>query len=169
MDRRFALALISSALSSLAFMPSQALAQQKSLKDQLVGSWTFVSGGANLPDGSSVWGSNPKGLLIFGGDGSYSSQILRTDRPKFAANSRIKGTPEENRAAVHGSIATFGTYSVNEGDKSFTVRLEGSSYPNQEGTQQTRPVTIQGDELRITNPSPTVGGPPSELFYRRAK
>src|SRR5207244_7465696 len=32
------------------------------------------------------------------------------DVPKFASNSRIAGTPEENKAAVHGGIATFGKY-----------------------------------------------------------
>jgi hypothetical protein len=169
MNLRSAVVLVSSVLliSATGLSPSQA--QQKPLKDQLVGSWSFVSGGAKLPDGSSVWGSNPKGLLVFTENGSYSSQILRSDRPKFSANSRTKGTDQENRAAVHGSIASFGTYTVNEADKSFTVRFEGSSYPNQEGTQQIRPVTIQGDELRITNPSPTVGGPPSQLIYKRVK
>jgi hypothetical protein len=145
------------------------VAQQKSHKEQLVGSWTFVSGGARIADGSSVWGTNPNGLLIFMDNGAYSSQILQTNRPKFAANSRTKGTPEENRAAVHGYIGSFGSYSVNEAEKTFTVKFEGSSYPNLEGTQQTRPFVIEGEELRITNPSPTIGGPPSQLVYKRRK
>jgi len=147
-----------------------ASAQQKSPKDQLVGAWTFVSGGAKLPDGSSAWGNSPKGLLIFMADGHYTSQLVRSDRPKFAANSRIKGTAEENRAAVHGYIGSFGTYTVDSAGKSFTVKFLASSYPNLEGTEQTRPFTIAGDELRITNPAPSVGGgAPSQLVYRRAK
>jgi hypothetical protein len=31
-------------------------AQQKTLKEQLVGTWTFVSSSSKNPDGSSVWG-----------------------------------------------------------------------------------------------------------------
>jgi hypothetical protein len=30
---------------------------------------------------------------------------MRSDRPKFASNSRVKGTPEEKQAAVHGAIS----------------------------------------------------------------
>ena len=144
-------------------------ANAQSLKQQLVGAWTFVSSTTKLPDGSPVWGSNPKGLLIFSENGSYSSTIVRSDIPKFAARDRSKGTTDENKTVVQGSIASFGTYMIDEAKKTFTVRFEGSTYPNNSGTEQTRPFTISGDELRITNPSPSVGGTPSQLVYKRAK
>ncbi|MGA7528663.1 MAG: lipocalin-like domain-containing protein, partial [Pseudolabrys sp.] len=111
----------------------------------------------------------PKGIVIFTENGRYSSHVMRSDRPKFAANSRVQGTPDENKAAVHGGVASFGTYTVNPANQTFTVRYEGSSYPNLEGTEQTRAFTISGDELRVTNPAPSVGGPPSNIVYRRAK
>ena len=144
-------------------------AQAQTLKQQLVGTWTFVSSTTKLPDGSPLWGSNPRGLLIFMENGRYSSQIMRSDRAKFASSNRATGTPEENKATVLGTISSFGTYTVDEAKKTFTVRFEGSTYPNMEGTEQTRPVTITGDELRITNPSPSVGGSSSQLVYKRAK
>jgi lipocalin-like protein len=144
-------------------------AQQKTLKEQLVGTWTFVSSSSKNPDGSSVWGANPKGLLIFTDNGRYSSHILRSDVPHFAAKSRVQGTPDENKAAVHGSIASFGTYTVNEANKSFAVRFEGSSYPNNTGVEQTRPFTLTGDDLKIINPANTASGAQSELVYKRAK
>ncbi len=144
-------------------------AQAQSLKQQLVGTWTFVSSTTKMPDGSSAWGSNPRGLLIFTDNGRYSSQIMRSGRTKFAANNRAQGTPEENKTTVQGTIASFGTYAVNEANKTFTVRFEGSTYPNMEGTEQTRPFTITGDELKITNPSASIGGTSSELVYKRAK
>jgi hypothetical protein len=169
MHRRFILSLSAITALGLALLPGNAVAQQKSLKDQLVGTWTFVSGTTKLSDGSPAWGSNPKGLVIFTDNGRYSSQLLRSDRPKFASNSREKGTPDENKAVVQGSQSGFGTYSVNEANKTFTIRFEGSSYPNLEGTEQTRPFTIAGDELTVTNPSPTIGGTPSQLVYKRAK
>jgi hypothetical protein len=70
---------------------------------------------------------------------------------------------------AQGSVANFGTYTVDEAHKSFTVRYEGSSYPNNEGTEQTRPFTITGDELKVINPASTATGSQSELTYKRAK
>jgi hypothetical protein len=98
----------------LALLPSNVVGQQRSIKEQLVGTWTFVSSTTKLPDGSPAWGTNPKGLLIFTENGYFSSQIVRSDLPKFASNNRAQGTPEENKAVVQGSIATFGTYTVDE-------------------------------------------------------
>jgi hypothetical protein len=159
---------LATAVLGLMVLTSTADAQQKSLKDQLVGAWTFVGSTGKKPDGSPVWGSNPKGLLIFTPDGHYSSQILRSDVPKFKANNRLQGTADENKAAVEGGIATFGRYTVSEADKSFTVRFEGSSYPNNTGVQQTRRFTIAGEELKVVNPSSSSGGQ-SELTFKRAK
>ena len=156
-------------LLGAALPAGDALGQQKTLKEQLVGTWTVVSSTTKLPDGSPAWGANPKGLVIFTDNGRYSSHILRPDRPKFASKKRMQGTPDENKAAVHGAIASFGTYSVNEANKTYTIRFEGSSYPNLEGTESTRAFTITGDELKVTNPAPTAGGPPSKAVYKRAK
>ena len=169
MNRRTVLNL--SAITALGFaLPSsRAVAQQKSLKDQLVGTWTVVSSTTKLPDGSLAWGANPKGLYIFTDNGRYSSHLLRSDRPKFASNNRATGTPEENKAAVLGNSSNFGTYSLNEANKTLTIRFEGSSFPNSEGTEQTRPFTISGDDLTMTNPAPSVGGSASQLVLKRAK
>ena len=168
MNRRNILGI--AAITTLAFtlLSSSAISQQKSMKEQLVGTWTFVSSTTKLPDGSPAWGTNPKGLLIFTENGYFSSQIVRSDLPKFASKNRAQGTAEENRAVVQGSITTFGTYTVDETKKTYTLKFEGSSFPNRVGTEQTRPFTIAGDELKVTNPSTTVGGS-SEIVYKRAK
>ena len=168
MNRRNILSLSVITALGLALLPGDAVAQQKTLKKQLVGTWTFISSTGKGPDGSAVWGSNPKGLLIFADNGRYSSHIVRADTPKFAAKNRLQGTPDENKAAVHGGIASFGTYTVNEANKTFNVRFEGSSYPNNAGTEQTRPFTISGDELKVINPASSAGGQ-TELVYKRAK
>jgi Lipocalin-like domain len=153
---------------AVGLLSSDVSAQQKSLKEQLIGTWAFVGSTGKNPDGTPIWGADPKGLLIFTENGHYSSHILRADVPKFAAKNRLQGTPDENKAAVHGGIATFGTYTVNEANKSFTVRFEGSSYPNNSGVEQTRPFTITGEELKVTNPASSAGGQ-TELTYKRAK
>ena len=143
-------------------------ANAQTLKQQLVGTWTFVSSTTKLPNGSPAWGTTPKGLLIFTENGHFSSQIVRSDLPKFASKNRAQGTPEENKAVVQGSIGTFGTYTVYETKKTYTLKFEGSSFPNRVGAEQTRPFTIAGDELKVTNPSTSVGGT-SDIIYKRAK
>ena len=169
MNRRSILSISSMTVLGLALVSSGTVAQQKSLKDQLVGTWTFNSATTKRPDGSLQWGSNPKGLAIFADNGRFSESIMRSDRTKFAANNRLQGTPDDNKVTAQGTISTYGTYTVDEMKKTYTLRIEGSTYPNLEGTEITRPVTITGDEMTATNPTPTVGGPPSQLVWRRAK
>jgi hypothetical protein len=161
--------LFATMVCSAMLSPERAASQALSGKSQLVGSWVFVSGGSKLPDGRPVWGDNPKGLLIFMENGRYSSHLMRGDLPKFGSGSRIQGTPEENAAIVRGSIASFGTYTVDEAKKTFTIHWEANTFPNLTGQNQTRAFTINGDQLAIANPAPTAGGPPSELVYRRDK
>jgi len=169
MPRLAVLALAVIAASTVATWPGSAQSDPRPLKEQLVGTWTFNSSTTKLVDGSPLWGDNPKGITIFSVDGHFSSHIMRSDRPKFRSNNRGQGTADEHKAAIIGAISSFGTYTVEEANKTYTLRYEGSSYPNLEGIVQTRPFTISGDELRVMNPAPTVGGPPSQLVYRRAK
>ncbi len=171
MKRRtaFMMALTMAIWLGFALPGDDAVAQQKSLKEQLVGTWTFVSSNAKLPDGSPLWGSNPKSLLIFTNNGYYTWHVFRSDRPKFASNNRMQGTPDENKATMQGSLAYLGTYSVNEGDKTVMFRVEGSTYPNSEGEELKRIIiSLTTDELKYVNPSTTLGAR-VEAVFRRAK
>jgi hypothetical protein len=167
MNRRIALAIT---IAALGLGVGTASAQQKSLKDQIVGTWTLVSTSNTAADGSKqdLWGANPKGMLIFDASGRFTQIIVRSDIPKFKANSRLQGTPEENAASVRGTTATFGTWSANEADKTLTVRNEGAMYPNQIGEESKRPVSVSAEELKITNPT-TAAGMRAENVWRRAK
>ena len=51
---------------------------------------------------------------------------------------------------MHSSIATFGTYTVDEAQHPYTARFEASTYPNNTGIERTRPVTIN-HALRLTS------------------
>ena len=77
---------------------------------------------------------------------------MRSDLPKFASKNRITGTPEENKAIVHGSIAYFGTYSIDEATHVFTVNIEGNTVPNFTGRAQTRILSFDGDEVTYSIP-----------------
>ena len=170
MNRRniFSLSLITAL--GLALLPATSDAQQKSLKEQVVGTWVSVSNINTAANGtkSDLFGPNPKGLLIFESNGRFSLISVRSDLPKFGTNNRATGTAEENKAVIQGSIAYFGTYSVNEADKSFTVQVEGATFPNWMGTAQKRGLSISGDELTFINAAGSSGGS-NEVKYKRAK
>ena len=147
-----------------------ATAQQKSLKEQLIGTWTIVSNDNVAPDGTKrqLFGPNPKGILVLAANGHYTQIIVHPDRPNFKVNNRLEGTPEENTAAVHGTTATFGTWSVDEASTTLIVRNEGGMFPNQVGTDSKRSVTLAGDQLRIGNPNPASGGRSESVWKRGA-
>ncbi len=164
--------IISSAIAVLgvAMLPSGAVSQQKTLKEQLVGTWMLVASDTVQPNGarSPTFGPNPKGIAVFDANGHYVFEFNSSSLPKFAANNRTVGTAEENKAVVQGSLAHFGTYTVDEAGRSFTLHIEGSSFPNWVGTEQKRPVTVAGDDLKWITPAASGGGS-AELVWKRAK
>ncbi len=149
---------------------SSSAAQSASWRDKLVGTWSFVQTIGYRQDGTKfdIFGVDPNGVLIFTPDGHFALLNMRRGRPIFASGNRGTGTDEENRATVQGSIAYFGTYTVDEATPAFTLHIVGSTFPNYEGTDQRRPFVIEGDRLRTINPNPTVGGRPLDLVLRRA-
>jgi lipocalin-like protein len=171
MNRRSILSLCAMTALGFILIPGSAFAQQKSLKEQLVGTWTYAASETVQPDGGRVktWGDNESGLVIFGADGRYVSLVGRSGLPKFASNSRTAGSPEENKAVVQGSIATFGRYSINEGDRTLTLNIEYSTFPNWIRTEQKRPFTITGDELKYIVATASAGDGRGEVTLRRAK
>jgi hypothetical protein len=165
----FGLSIITTLGVSL--LSGSAFCQQKSLKEQLVGTWTIVSNINVAPDGTKrqIFGANPKGILIFESNGRYAQIFVRPDRPKFKANNRLQGTPEEIKAAYEGALVHFGTWSVTETDKTIVVKTEGALYPNQEGTEGKRTiVSLTTDDLKLANPASGAGGT-TEAIFRRAK
>jgi len=162
MNRRIALALTTTTLLGLglAIATSNASAQQKSLKDQLVGTWNVVSWDQSNKDGSKFqrFGANPKGINMFDANGHFAIMFARPDLPKIAANSPSKPTPEEAKAIVGGAISYFGTYTVDEATKTIKLHIEASSYPNLVGDQPRTITSLTADELKYTNPVPTTGG-----------
>jgi hypothetical protein len=150
------------------FLPCQGAAAQTA-KD-LVGTWTLVSITIEK-DGKKTdfYGPNPQGQEMFDQNGRVSLVLTRSDLPKFASDNRQAGTPEENKAIVQGSIAYFGTYLVNETDKTVTIHIESCSFPNWNGTDQKRVFNISGDELNVTNPTSSTGTGTNQQVWKRAK
>lgn len=164
-----ALAAITSALLLFGAMPLEAIGQGKSLGQQIVGTWNYVSVDNVRPDGSRMplFGPNPQGRAVFDSNGNYILTTSRAGLPKFASGDRNQGTNEEYKAIVQGSIAHFGKYEVNDADKTITFHIEYSTFPNWSGTTQKRPFSIAGDELKWVTPSASSGGS-AEVVLKRA-
>jgi hypothetical protein len=88
-------------------------------------------------------------------------------QPKFVSNHRQSGTPEEKGGRA-GSIAYFGTYTVDEGAKTVTYHIESCSFPNWKGIERISTFKISGDELTFTNPMSSIGVS-DEVVWKRAK
>ena len=173
MNRRTALTVATMALlcAGVVFPMSDTVAQQKSLKDQLVGTWTFISAVETSQDGTKKdrWGPNPKGAFILDANGRYAFMIFRSDIRGFAIDNVNQGTAAENKAVVQGVIANIGTWSVDEATKTVTTNVEAGTFPNLNGRSQKRVIrSLTADELRYTNPASTTGAV-AEAVWKRAK
>src|SRR4030088_1631653 len=106
-----------------ALLPVGAVGQEKSLKEQLIGTWLQVSIDGTFPDGTKrqLFGPDPKGILIYTSDGYFSLMQSRADLPKLESSNRATATAEEAKAVVAGSISYFGKYLVDEGSKVVSI------------------------------------------------
>ena len=154
--------LVASVIAALGLALAAGNAFALTAKDLAGTTWTLVSVSAD------TFGSNPKGVLMFDASGRVFAQLMRPDLAKYASNNRNQGTPEEYKATVQGMISYFGTYSVSGTD--LLIHIEGSSFPNWTGTDQKRTnITVTGDELKWTQPTPSAGGAPVATVWKRAK
>jgi hypothetical protein len=158
MIRRSIFTLSAISALGLAMLPSSIVAQQGTLKQQLVGAWTLVS---CLPTTLGPQCVNPNGIVMFDASGRYATVYAARGRPKVTTN-RAETSAADYKAIAQGVVANFGTWSVNEADKTITRHLEGALFPSGEGRDAKSSVSLTGDELKLVSPE-------GESVYRRAK
>jgi hypothetical protein len=92
MNRRSILSLSVITAFGFALCSGSVFGQQKSIKDQLVGTWTVTSQEQARKDGSKVerFGANPKGITIFEANGRFATILARPDLPKLASNDPMR-------------------------------------------------------------------------------
>jgi Lipocalin-like domain len=163
---------IIAALLVLALSAGATAAQPANLKDAIVGSWNFVVAEVTAPDGkkSFPFGETPKGILIFTADGHFAQIHVASDVPKIASNNRLTGTAEEYAEIMRRSLSVFGTYAVDEANRTVTYNITSASFPNWQGESQTRAIDkLTSDEFVNTNRSIAGGRGSASNFYRRLK
>ena len=142
------------------------------LKDQIVGTWNFVVAEVTAPDGkkSFPFGETPKGILIFTADGSFAQIHVAGDVARIASNNRLTGTPEEYAEIMRRSLSVFGTWTVDEANKTVTYHIVSASFPNWQGEAQTRSIDkLTSDEFVNTNRGLAGGRGSASNFYKRVK
>ena len=116
-----------------------------------------------------AFGEGARGQMILTPNGYYSIVITRAKMAPIAAGARNKGTDAENKAVIDGSIGHFGKYTIDDGGKSITFHVEHSSFPNWDGKPQKRALKVSGDTLTYTVATPSNGGAPNDVTWKRVK
>jgi hypothetical protein len=145
--------------------------KENALEKQMQGNWTLVSL-VNEQDGKKTepFGPNPRGSLVFTPDGHFSVIVLNASLPKFASSNRMKGTPEENQVIIQGSIAYFGSYKVADVKENMVImHIEKGTYPNWDGVDHKRTFTFNGDEMKVFDPTTSIGGGTNYGVWKRVK
>ena len=124
------------ALSLGATLPASA----QSLKDQLAGTWALTAGTEHLADGTKIkrW---TEGRLMFDAGGNMTHFLIAPDRPK---------TGTDPRAPVGPAVGYWGTYTVNDADKSMTWKVDRAMWPGFDGIERKQAVAITGDTMTLT-------------------
>ena len=122
------------------------------MKNLVLGMWrpetiTALVGGKTM----EPFGPKPTGLFAFTRACISSSSCLTQASLTLRATAREAGTAEEDKAAVIGNLALFGTYTV-DGEGNFTGNLvQGCTFPNWIGDQRTAKQLkeiVDGDHMR---------------------
>ena len=160
------LAVVTVLLLGAIVLPCTTFAQTA---NDALGMWAFVSS-LNEQNGrkTETYGPGATGVMVLDASGRYAITIIAAGLPKFSSNSRTTTTADEAKAVVARSNAHFGTYFMNAGDKTITFKIESATFPNWNGTEQKRTLTIRGDELQYAVTASSVGGS-SVVTWKRVK
>jgi hypothetical protein len=170
MHPRHALVVCWLALVTVAALSVPGAAETPSLKDQVIGTWIYVSSTGKREDGSNVPRPNLRGAVTYTADGHFHFITTPIDAPNLASGDPARPSPDEAMAMASRSIAYTGTYTVDESTRTIIPDVEASTFPNLVGAPgQRRVVTsIGADEMRFTNPR-TPAGVTLEFVWKRAR
>lgn len=130
------------------------------MQTSVIGVWRLVSFEFRKENGRATYpfGKEARGSFIYTQSGHFSGQLMRIDRPKFLIADQMQGTVEEILASYKGAISYFGTYTVDTENKIVLHQVEGSIFPNMEGTIQKRFFELSENQLQLKTPEFNVGG-----------
>jgi hypothetical protein len=129
-----------------------------------VGTWTLVTCDEIHGNDKAPYCINPSGILMLDASGRYAMLIAPRGRPDGIRSPAVGQSPAQTiKAVVQGVLANFGTWSVNEANKTITRHVEGAIFPGVEGSDLQASIMLNGDEVRFA------GGEEGSRVFRRAK
>lgn len=135
----------------------------------LIGAWRLVTYEAHAGDEVSYpLGEDASGYIMYTPDGYMSVLIMAAGRANFESDDILGGTDEEKLEAASTFLSYCGRYEF-LGDR-VVHKIETASYPNRVGSEQTRFIQLEGDELLLTTPPMVIRGTPrsGRLLWERA-
>ena len=133
-------------LSLLLSAPAPAFADDKDLKEKIVGVWTLVSvvyEDQETKARTPVLGEHPKGRQIATADGKWLALVTAEGRA-------VPKTDAERAQALRTMIAYTGRYRVEDGK--VITKVEAAWNEAWVGGEQTRFIRFEGDRLFIESP-----------------
>ena len=123
----------------------------------LIGAWRLIRYEAHAGDEVSYpLGDDASGYIMYTPDGYMSVLIMAAGRLNFESDDILGGTDEEKLKAASTFLSYCGRYEF-LGDR-VVHKIETASYPNRVGTEQTRFIQLDGDELLLTTPPMVIHG-----------
>jgi hypothetical protein len=62
-------------------------------------------------------------MRIFRAEGDFAQIHIASEVPKIASGNRLSAAPEEYAGIMRGTIAQFGTYTMDEDKQTFTMKF----------------------------------------------
>ncbi len=125
----------------------------------LIGTWRLLSWeNRSLVDEQVSYplGKDATGYIMYNEDGYMFVAIMGPNRPKFAAEDLLSGTPEEEAQAEETYVSYCGRYEVR--GETVVHHVELSLFPNWVGVDQERLVELQGNRLTLSTPPIMLAG-----------
>lgn len=127
-------------------------ARRSAQANPFVGSWKLTGIERRNPDGSlipgvnPVGGVNPTGMVMYDASGHMSLQIMPSGRPQ-TLNTLQPLTPEQSQSALFGFVSYYGTYTIDEPNKTLNLHFDGAVNPSMVGTDGTRLYEFNGNQM----------------------
>ncbi|KAH8691228.1 Lipocalin-like domain-containing protein [Talaromyces proteolyticus] len=139
------------------------------VQEKLVGGWSLVSATAESsnsttmrsilsPSSTPLWGTNPKGILLYTADNYMSVQVVECERDStFSTNDPRGGTRDELAECMKRFTAYSGSFNIratDHGELLLEHHVEVCSFPNWTGSVQRRIMELDGNLLLLRTEGP---------------
>jgi Lipocalin-like domain len=119
--------------------------------EDLLGAWRLESAVEVFDDGErrDEFGLSPEGYLCYNPAGIVSATLGDSTRPRASANDPQSGTDDDFEQMARRFLAYAGPFSVDVANGTVTHHVDIALFPNWQGHDQVRRVSIEGARLSI--------------------